>query len=216
MKKEIKMNILLLSHCWTSSWHLTSELLYRKYHVLTITDKSWLQHISTDFIDLVFLYFPRFGQSELEVSLLIREKCQAPIHIIYKNCDIVNLSILTHKNMTLHHDPIAYLMPYPPLQKPNSKDSIIHFQLIQPKRIVIVNSKEIELSHREFEVLQFLYDSKGEIVEREELINSIWGGICSDANVYVTIQKLREKIEDNPRNPKYIVTKRGGGYSLTI
>lgn len=205
------MNILILSHCWTSSWYLTSELLFRKYHVIAITDISFLQHISTELIDLVYLYYPKFSENELEVSLLIREKCPAPIHIIYKYCDIANVSILTHKNITINPDPIAYLMQYPPLQKSNSEDSIIHFQLIPPKRIVIINNREIELSQREFEVLQYLFSFKGELVERDKLINSIWGGICSDVNVYVTIQKLREKIEDNPRNPKYIVTRRGGG-----
>ncbi|WP_165861235.1 winged helix-turn-helix domain-containing protein [Paenibacillus paeoniae] len=210
------MNILLLSQCLTSSCNLLSELLHRKNHVITITDNSCLQHISTELIDLVLLYYPRFGEKELETSLSIREKCQAPIHIINKYCDNVNVSFLTQKNITINLDPIAYLMQFLPLQKSKSEESVIHFQLDPPKRIVIVNNREIELSHREFQVLHFLYNFKGEIVVREDLINSIWGGICSDANVYITIQKLREKIEDNPQKPKYIITKRGGGYLLSI
>lgn len=209
------MNILILSHCWTSLWNLTSELFSREYRVITITDKDFLHDISTELIDMALLYYPQFGERELEDSLLIRAKCKAPIHVISKYCD-VDVSILTQNNVTMSPDPISYFMQYLPIQKLSSEDSKIHFQLIATKRLVVVNSREIELSHKEFEVIQLLYDYKREIVEREVLINSIWGGICSDANVYVTIQKLREKIEDDPRNPKYIVTKRGGGYSLAI
>ncbi|WP_068687062.1 winged helix-turn-helix domain-containing protein [Paenibacillus oryzae] len=210
------MNILLLSQCLTSSCNLLSELLHRKNHVITITDKSCLQHISTELIDLILLYYPKFGEKELEMSLSIREQCKAPIHIINKYCDNVNVSILIQKNITINLDPIAYLMQFLPLQKSKAEEEVIHFQLDPPNRIVIINNREIELSPRECEVLQFLYDFKGGIVKREDLINSIWGGICSDANVYITIQKLREKIEDNPQKPEYIVTKKGGGYLLSI
>ncbi|MHA6481959.1 winged helix-turn-helix domain-containing protein [Paenibacillus sp. strain BS8-2] len=210
------MNILLLSHCMGSSFNILSELLQRKNHIITITDESCLQHISTKFIDLVLLYYPKFGEKELGISLFIREKCQAPIHIINKYCDIVNVSFLTQKNITINSDPISYLMQLIPLHKPKSEEALIHFKLDAPRRIVIINNREIDLSHREFEVLQFLYTYKGEIVERVDLINSIWGGMCSDANVYITIQKLRDKIEDNPKKPSFITTKRGGGYLLSI
>lgn len=212
------MNILILTNCLIFSWCLKVELLNRNYHIITITDDSLLEHISIESIDQFFLYYPRFGRDELEVILYIRKKCQAPIQIISKYYDIDKKDILNQKDITINLDPMSLILNNFSPDKSNYIDSTStsHFRLDSSRRAVIINGREIELSHREFDVLQFLYNFKGEIVETERLINSIWGGFCSEANVYVTIQKLREKVEDNPRNPKLIVSKIGGGYSLII
>ena len=72
----------------------------------------------------------------------------------------------------------------------------------------------IELTFREFELLKFLATKSGKIFSRENLLNKVWDyEFYGDVRtVDVTIRRLREKIEDNPSIPTYIMTKRGVGY----
>lgn len=72
----------------------------------------------------------------------------------------------------------------------------------------------ISLTFREFELLKFLATKKGKIFSREQLLNKVWDyEFYGDVRtVDVTIRRLREKIEDNPSMPAYIITKRGVGY----
>ena len=72
----------------------------------------------------------------------------------------------------------------------------------------------IPLTFREFELLKFLATKKGKIFSREQLLNKVWDyEFYGDVRtVDVTIRRLREKIEDNPSMPAYIITKRGVGY----
>ena len=72
----------------------------------------------------------------------------------------------------------------------------------------------ISLTFREFELLKFLATKKGKIFSREQLLNKVWDyEFYGDVRtVDVTIRRLREKIEDNPSMPNYIITKRGVGY----
>ena len=81
---------------------------------------------------------------------------------------------------------------------------------------VIKDKKEIELTAREFEVLQYLAQNKGRVISRERLYETIWGedSFGCDNTMMVHIRHLREKIEDNPKVPKYIITMKGLGYKL--
>lgn len=74
--------------------------------------------------------------------------------------------------------------------------------------------KVIDVTYREFELLKFLANKRGKIFSRENLLNKVWDYefIGDERTVDVTIRRLREKIEDNPSVPTYIMTKRGVGY----
>ena len=74
--------------------------------------------------------------------------------------------------------------------------------------------KTIDLTLREFELLKFMVQQKGQIFSRETLLEKVWGyEYFGDVRtVDVTIRRLREKIEDDPGKPTYILTKRGVGY----
>ncbi|KAA5806590.1 response regulator [Thermoanaerobacterium thermosaccharolyticum] len=76
------------------------------------------------------------------------------------------------------------------------------------------NGRPIELTSREFDLLKFLVANRGLIFSREMLLEKVWGyEYFGDVRtVDVTIRRLREKIEDDPANPRYIHTKRGVGY----
>ncbi|MZQ74746.1 MAG: response regulator [Peptoclostridium sp.] len=72
----------------------------------------------------------------------------------------------------------------------------------------------LELTVREFELLKFLATQKEQVFSREQLLEKVWGyEYYGDIRtVDVTVRRLREKIEEDASNPKYIVTRRGVGY----
>ena len=76
--------------------------------------------------------------------------------------------------------------------------------------------KELELTHREFELLYHLATHVGQVMTREHLLETVWGyDYFGDVRtVDVTIRRLREKIEDIPGRPEYILTRRGVGYYM--
>ena len=79
---------------------------------------------------------------------------------------------------------------------------------------IIKNDTVIDLTLREFELVKFLAQQQGKIFSRETLLEKVWGyDYYGDVRtVDVTVRRLREKIEDDPANPAYIITKRGVGY----
>ena len=88
---------------------------------------------------------------------------------------------------------------------------------IQPDAYIVLKRDEaIELTHREFELLHYLAKHVGQVMTREHLLQTVWGyDYFGDVRtVDVTIRRLREKIEDNPSHPTWIVTRRGVGYYL--
>lgn len=76
------------------------------------------------------------------------------------------------------------------------------------------NGKVIDITLREFELLKFLALEPDQIFSREVLLENVWGYeyLGDVRTVDVTIRRLREKIEDDPSLPKYIMTKRSIGY----
>ncbi|MBE0069147.1 winged helix-turn-helix domain-containing protein [Thermoanaerobacterium thermosaccharolyticum] len=92
--------------------------------------------------------------------------------------------------------------------------SVSNLSIDLSKYKVEKNGKPIELTSREFDLLKFLVANRGLIFSREMLLEKVWGyEYFGDVRtVDVTIRRLREKIEDDPANPRYIHTKRGVGY----
>ena len=76
------------------------------------------------------------------------------------------------------------------------------------------HGKVIDITLREFELLKFLALQPDKIFSRENLLENVWGyEYYGDVRtVDVTVRRLREKIEDDPSMPRYIITKRGVGY----
>ena len=80
---------------------------------------------------------------------------------------------------------------------------------------VFKNGKPIELTQREYELLTFLASHPDKVFSRVDLMEQVWnyGYVGDDVRtVDVTVRRLREKIEDDPASPRYILTRRGVGY----
>lgn len=81
--------------------------------------------------------------------------------------------------------------------------------------MVYKDGKPLELTQREYELVKLLAGQKGQVFSRETLMEQVWnyGGYVGDVRaVDVAVRRLREKIEDDPAEPQFIVTRRGAGY----
>lgn len=103
-----------------------------------------------------------------------------------------------------------------PQQPGSDADAIRAKDLVidRARRSVSKNGKEIELTQREYELIRYLAENPGKVISREELMSSVWqydyfGDLRA---VDVAIRRLREKLEPNPSEPVYVMTKRGVGY----
>jgi DNA-binding response OmpR family regulator len=78
------------------------------------------------------------------------------------------------------------------------------------------NESAVTLSHREFELLRVLAAANGAVLERDALLNQVWGSdwVGDPRTVDVHIRWLREKLEDEPGTPRLILTVRGVGYRM--
>ena len=81
---------------------------------------------------------------------------------------------------------------------------------------VTKRGENINLTHREFELLHYLAQHQGQVINRENLLQTVWGyDYFGDVRtVDVTVRRLRGKIEDNPSHPQWLITRRGVGYFL--
>ena len=103
------------------------------------------------------------------------------------------------------------------MQKREAAPSVMVFEdlkINEEYRRVLVKDREINLTSREFEVLELLASAPGKVYSREELVKTIWGedypGDVRTVDVHV--RRLREKLERNPSEPRYVRTKWGTGY----
>ncbi|MCL2080985.1 MAG: response regulator transcription factor [Oscillospiraceae bacterium] len=80
------------------------------------------------------------------------------------------------------------------------------------------DGKSLELSQKEFDLLVFMAKQPNQVFSRDELMENVWNyEYYGDARtVDVTVRRLREKLEDNPAEPGYIMTRRGAGYFFSI
>ena len=84
-------------------------------------------------------------------------------------------------------------------------------------RTAMRGTKEVHLTHREFEVLKYLAERPGQVVPREELLQELWEypDVALTRSVDHAIARLRKKVEPDPERPRFIHTAVGSGYSLT-
>ncbi|MDR1131116.1 MAG: response regulator transcription factor [Oscillospiraceae bacterium] len=92
----------------------------------------------------------------------------------------------------------------------SSRGLVIDFE----RHTVFKGGRDLELTQREYELIKYLACSPGRVISREKLMSEVWqydyyGDLRA---VDVAVRRLREKLEDNPAEPEYVMTKRGVGY----
>ncbi|UII22086.1 response regulator transcription factor [Fulvivirga ligni] len=78
--------------------------------------------------------------------------------------------------------------------------------------------EEVKISHKEFEVLHYLYSHRNQLVSRYELLENVWGYEEQPTTRTVDnfMVRIRQKVEDNPNNPRIVLTVHGSGYKMIL
>lgn len=79
-----------------------------------------------------------------------------------------------------------------------------------------MGGNEVSLTPKEFDLLYFLIQNRGEVFTKEQIYRAVWAEdfLLADSNIMAFIRKLRKKIEPNPDAPEYILTIWGIGYKF--
>lgn len=211
---------------------LTFSLNKDGYKTLSALDGiKGLEMALTENPDLILLDVMLPGMDGFEVCKKVREHSQVPIIMLTAREDevdkVLGLELGADDYMTkpysvreltarvkanLRRSAVQIV----PEAEPESQNTIISGDLsINVERYeVSKNGQVIDITLREFELLKFLAMQPSKIFSREKLLENVWGyEYYGDVRtVDVTVRRLREKIEDDPSMPKYIITKRGVGY----
>src|SRR3954452_16287754 len=88
------------------------------------------------------------------------------------------------------------------------------FRLDRTARRVFVNDRELTLTSTEYNLLEFFLTHPGRAFNRDQLLESVWGEqrFVTPRTVDVHVRRLREQIEEQAENPRYLTTVRGFGY----
>ncbi len=182
--------------------------------------------------DLVLLDLMLPGSNGYDICRQIRDKIDIPILMVTaqtKSADkIRGLGLGADDYIAKPFDPAelaarvkSHLNRYERLTssaKGGKDDTIIIGDLkILPKSWMVYKGEtEIKLRNREFELLLFLAENPNTVFSKEQLFEKIWGFdyVGDSATVTVHMNRIREKIEDDPSNPKVIETVWGAGYRL--
>lgn len=184
-----------------------------------------------DHFDLLLLDLMLPGKSGYEICREIRDRTDIPILMVTARTEPVDkirgLGLGADDYIAKPFDPAelvarvsANLRQYERLQKKSAQNE----DEIQIRDVrILVNSwkvykgdKEIKFPHREFEILRFLAMYPNIVFSKEQIFERIWGCdyMGDSATVMVHINRIREKIEDDSRNPKILETVWGAGYRL--
>ncbi|MEE1107938.1 response regulator transcription factor [Macrococcoides canis] len=204
------------------------------FEVLTAFDgEEGLNKIFSEDPDIVVLDLMLPKMDGVEVCKAVRsEKNQVPILMLTAKDDefdkVLGLELGADDYMTKPFSPRevtarlkAILRRSQALRQHESekenKEIIIGKLKILPEHFEAYRNGElIDLTPKEFELLIYLIERQGRVITREHMLNSVWNyEFAGDSRIVdVHISHLREKIEENPKQPQYIKTVRGLGYKL--
>ena len=210
---------------------LAYNLKKEGYDVVTAEDgEVALEKFESEKPDLLLLDIMMPKMDGYEVCRKIREKSNVPIIMLTARADEVdkvvglemgaddyvtkpfgNRELIARVKANLRRSDIA---PVTHNEKDVNNQVYGDLNIDFDRYEVTKRGEVINLTLREFELLTFLATQTPTIFTRENLLEKVWGyEYFGDVRaVDVTIRRLREKIEDDPSKPKYIVTKRGVGY----
>lgn len=200
------------------------------YKVLSALDGiSGLEMALNDNPDIILLDVMLPGMDGFDVLRKIREKSQVPVLMLTAREDEVDKVLglelgaddyitkpYSNRELTARVKANLRRSDIPAKVQAEDKNIIVSGDLVinLERYEVCKNGRIIDITVREFDLLKFLAMQPDKIFSRESLLENVWGyEYYGDVRtVDVTVRRLREKIEDDPSMPKYIVTKRGLGY----
>ena len=178
--------------------------------------------------DLILLDVMLPGVDGIEVCQRIREKSNVPIIMLTaKGEDMDKILGLEYGADDYMTKPFNILevkariksifrrsQPQGELQEEKRIIRVHDLEVNCQSRTVVLGGQPVRLTAKEFDLLQLLITHRGKVYSREALLETVWkyDYMGDMRTVDVHIRRLREKIEDEPASPRYIITKRGMGY----
>ena len=205
---------------------LLKEYLSEKNFIVSTSNDAEDAKIKIDSFkfDLIILDVMMPGQNGYELTKEIKTKIEVPIILLTAKNEVENrikgLELGADDYISKPFEPKELLLRIKNIINKNSKINlnIKHFvgnaQIDLNKMYIILGSKNKKINPSEKKVLTEMLSNPGKTYSREE-IGKI-SGISQERSIDVMITRLRQKIESNPKNPKYLQTIRGAGYVLWI
>lgn len=200
------------------------------YEVLTAYDGAeGLALVEREHLDLLLLDIMLPNIDGLEICKKVRQKMETPIIIISAKADefdkVLALELGADDYVTKPFSMREVMARVKARLRRKIPELVVseesgdklregNLEIDLKKYEVLKNGEVIELTLREFELLKFLWQAKGQVFTREDLLTKVWGyEYYGDVRtVDVTIRRLREKVEDDASKASFVLTKRGVGY----
>ena len=174
-------------------------------------------------VDLIILDLTGPMDSIATCRCLREEGIRIPILVLAEEKQCVDLGEFDNTDYILKPFPMPDLLlkvkqktgHLSRLPIPSKEKTLGRFVIDPHKSVISKDGVPLDLTQREYDLLIYLSSSPGKIFTREELLHQVWdypGYIGDIRGVDVAVRRLREKIEDDPAHPAFIMTKRGEGY----
>lgn len=198
------------------------------FHTITASDGyQAVDQVVRELPDLVILDIMMPGMDGFETLQRIREVSTVPVIFLSAKGEEIDrvhgldLGADDYMNKPFgHRELISRIKAI--LRRTETKDSVSELEIVVDddlridfdQRKVIVRGKEVRLRPTEYRLLYQLVTNAGRLLTHETLLSRVWGPDYRDEDHYVRlyITYLRQKIEEDPKNPKYILSERGLGY----
>lgn len=233
----MKDKILLVDDDQTLLDIIKYNLLKENFKVITALDgMQALKHAYSDGPDLIILDVNLPELNGFEVCRILRKDISVPILILSARTDevdkVVGLEIgaddylakpfgmkelIARIRAALRRAQRVHPETTPVKnQRPCKTITAGSFKIDLSRRIIFKNEKPLQLSNKEFELLEYVIQHRGQVFSREELIETLWGYDYSGTlrTIDVHIRSLRLKIEDKPVEPRHLITVQCIGYKF--
>ncbi len=206
--------------------NLLKDYLSDNNYIVSTAENGDQAKIKLDYIkfDLIILDVMMPGKSGYEITKEIKKKFKVPIILLTAKGEVENrikgLELGADDYIGKPFEPRELLLRIKNLIKNNLKINLNDEHVVGEakidlnKMLIISENKERKINNSEKKVLIEMLGNPGKTFSREEI--SKISGIVQERSIDVMITRLRQKIEKNPKNPKFLQTIRGSGYVLWI
>lgn len=213
-----------------SAFLYLTGLLFKKEGAQVVTARDGLEGISKVFShqpDLTLLDVTMPGMDGFEVCKRIRQISDTPIIMLTALNDeqdmLKGLEAGADDFLSKPFSPAILLARATTIlrrsEKPQTSADILNFydgylSIDFEKHAVVIKGKTLKITPTEFRLLTYLIRNAGRVLTSEQILTNVWGNQYRDSPeyVHVYVSQLRNKIEENPRQPRYILTLHGVGY----
>jgi two-component system KDP operon response regulator KdpE len=188
------------------------------------TGQAGLHEVAYQRPDIIVLDLGLPDLSGMEILKRLREWCQVPVLILsvrgQENEKIAALDAGANDYMTKPFgwgELLARLRVLLRQEQVEEEASAVHFGDVtvdMARRVVVKAGREIKFTAKEYALLRLLVTHANKVITHRHILRELWGPAAENQTHYIRVYmaRLRQKIEDEPNHPKYLITESGSGY----